>query len=153
MSADLCSICFEPRHRLAALCARCKTIRNRLDTGAKRRGVKTDRAARQTALAAAWDPTVKAFRCHYGGIVLNHDLEPDPISWTPRHSAIRCRSEGCPGDESDIVVCSAIINDMKLIINDMKSDMTEEEFRLVVPQLAECFAGKRSAIEALKPSR
>lgn len=136
-SAHICAICFEPRHQLATLCTRCKRLRDRLDTRARSRGFKTDKAARQRALAAAWDPAAKAFRCYYGGVVLNHD----PAS--PWHVTFDHRT---PGDESDIVVCSALINDMK-------SDLTEEEFRSVVAQLAERFANKRGTIETLKPSR
>lgn len=133
MNAHCCAVCSGTRHALAALCERCKRIRDRLDT---RAGAKANVAAREKALKAAWDASAGAFRCHYSGVT----LDDDPAS--PWHLALDHRT---PRDDSDIVACAALINAMK-------SDLTEAEFRTVVAQLAEKFSGGRASIDRLAPA-
>ena len=73
----------------------------------------------------AWDG--ERFRCYYSGVRL---VEDNPGS--PRYLTFDHRT---PGLEEDIVVATAAVNDMK-------SDMSEGEFREVVGQLASRFSGR-----------
>jgi hypothetical protein len=130
-----CQVCSNPRHTLATLCTRCKKIRDRIDTRARRRGSRVDKAARTRALRKAWDPDAEAFRCHYSGVLLDADHR------SPWHVTFDHRT---PRTESDVVLCAALINDMK-------SDLTEAEFRKVIAQLSERLAGVRSSIERIVP--
>lgn len=133
MNEMACQICSAKRHPQATLCKGCKKICDRLDT---RPGARKDTAARLRALESAWDADAKAFRCHYSGVVL------DDVAQSPWHVVLDHRT---PRDDSDIVVCSALVNAMK-------SNLTEEEFRSVVIQLAERFAGARASIERIAPA-
>lgn len=112
-------VCGSPTHRLAELCKGCKRLRDRVD--ARRR---SNRAARVSALQQGWDG--EGFRCYYTGIRLIEDDHHDPRYLTFDHRT--------PRNDDDVVVCAACINDMK-------SDMTEGEFREVVLQLASRFSG------------
>lgn len=117
-----CEVCSTPTHHpQAPRCRRCKRLLNRVDT---RRGF--DREARLQALKGAWDG--EAFRCYYTGIKLILDNHGDPRYLTFDHRT--------PRVESDVVVAAAVINDMK-------SDLAEDEFRAVVTQLAQRFSGGR----------
>lgn len=114
-----CPICGSPLHPLATYCKRCKKMLDRLDTRAKH-----DRKARVKALKQAWDG--KGFRCYYSGIRLVEDNHRDPRYLTFDHFI--------PRKENVIVVTASVINDMK-------SDMSDDEFRTVVLQLAKAFGG------------
>jgi hypothetical protein len=114
-----CAVCGSATHALAQLCKRCKTFRDRVDM----RG-KPDLAARIDALRRAWDGT--GFRCYYTGVRLEEMNSHDPRYLTFDHRT--------PRRENDIVVTAAFLNDMK-------SDMSEDEFRAVVLQLASRFQG------------
>ena len=114
-----CSICGRPRHPRAQLCKRCKKLSDRLDTRRK-----ADKKARVRALQLAWDGSV--FRCHYTGVPLDENDHHAPQYLTFDHRT--------PRQEQDVVVAAACINDMK-------SDLTEKEFRAVVIQLAQKFQG------------
>jgi hypothetical protein len=93
---------------------------NRIDT--RRRA---DKLARARALKASWDG--QAFRCHYGGVTL---VENDHRS--PRYITFDHRT---PRQEHDVVIAAACLNDMK-------SDLSEDEFKAVVGQLARRFTGQ-----------
>src|SRR2546426_11793767 len=112
-----CLVCGDEVHPLARLCKRCKKLVNR---GDRRR--KSDSGARVAALHRSWDG--EGFRCHYSGVRLVETDHHDPRYLTFDHRT--------PRREDDIVVASACVNDMK-------SDMTEAEFRAVVLQLASRF--------------
>jgi len=101
-----CDICDSPIHPLATFCKRCKKIIDRIDIRKK-----PDKKARIDALKRAWDG--KSFRCYYSGIELDENNHRNPRYLTFDHRI--------PRKEDDLVVASACINDMK-------SDMTEEEF-------------------------
>lgn len=85
---------------------------------------KPDKQARVTALQQAWDG--KGFKCYYTGIRLVEDNPKDPRYLTFDHLT--------PRQESKIVIVAAAINDMK-------SDMSDGEFRAMVIELAKRFAG------------
>ncbi len=116
---NYCPVCDSQIHQLAKLCKRCKKIVGRAN--ARR---KPDRAARIKALQRAWDGA--GFCCYYSGIRLVETVHTDPRSLTFDHRT--------PRDERDVVVAAACLNDMK-------SDMSEEEFRAVVQALASRFSG------------
>lgn len=84
-----------------------------------------DREARIRALKAAWDRKARVFRCHYTGVEL------DTTDW--RDHRYLSLEHQTPGDESDITVVS-------LLINRMKTDLSDAEFRRIVSALAESFA-------------
>lgn len=120
MSADkTCPVCGMEVHRLATYCKRCKRLLDRVDIRSR-----PDREARARALANAWDG--ECFRCYYSGARLVEDDHHSPRYITFDHRT--------PRQEDDVVVCAACVNDMK-------SDLSEGEFRAVVSQLASRFSG------------
>lgn len=108
-----------PKHQFAKLCKRCKKLVERVDSRRK-----ADGRARVRALTEAWDG--EHFRCYYSGVCLLTDDHRSPKYITFDHRV--------PRQESDIVVCAAALNDMK-------SDLDEQEFRTVVVGLATRFQG------------
>lgn len=118
---DTCPICGSPLHHpLAYYCRRCKRLIDRVDIRRKR-----DKSARERALKEAWDG--QGFRCYYTGIRLVENNPKDPRYLTFDHRI--------PRQEHDVVVAAAAINDMK-------SDMSDDEFRAMVIQLANRFKGE-----------
>jgi len=118
-SSKVCEVCGKAIHPLAHCCKRHKRLLDRVD-----RRMKPDKKARLRALKEAWDG--RGFRCHYSGITLVEDDPSDPRYLTFDHRT--------PRNESDIVVTAAVLNDMK-------SDLTEKEFRNMIIQLARRFEG------------
>ena len=117
---NCCPICGSPLHHpLASYCRRCKRLIDRVDIRKK-----PDKVARVQALQNAWDG--EGFRCHYTNIRLVEDNQKDPRYLTFDHVI--------PRAEQVIVVAAAAINDMK-------SDMSDEEFRAMVIQLSSRFNG------------
>ncbi|MBA7651116.1 hypothetical protein ES703_58931 [subsurface metagenome] len=115
-----CTICKMPIHHPQVLyCKRCGKVVGRVDTRRKH-----DREARIKALRKSWDG--EAFRCNYTGIKLVEDNHRDPRYITFDHRT--------PRREDDIVIVAQAINDMK-------SDMSDKEFRRMVLQLANRFSG------------
>ena len=123
-----CPVCGVAKHGLAKLCPRCKRLVNRLDTRHR-----PDWEARVRALQEAWDG--RGFRCHYSGVRLVEDDHHDPQYFTFDHRV--------PRDEHDVVVAAACINDMK-------SDLSDQEFRAVVTALPHWFAGGEFDSEVLR---
>ena len=128
----VCQICGSPKHQLAYCCKRCKRIIDRRGPRRKRGDTlgKPDKEARRKArlkaLKNAW--VGESFHCHYSGVRLVEDKEN---SKDPRYLTFDHRT---PRKESDVVVAA-------YVINDMKSDMTESEFKKMVIQLASRFKG------------
>jgi hypothetical protein len=82
--------------------------------------------ARLRALQRSWRDG--AFHCFYTGIVLVEDGR----RWRDhRYLTFEHRT---PGDESSVVVTCALVNRMK-------TDLTEEQFKAMVAELAKVFAG------------
>jgi len=75
-------------------------------------------------LRKSWDG--ESFRCNYTGIKLVEDNHKDPRYITFDHRT--------PGQEDDIGIVAQAVNDMK-------SDMTDQEFRRMILQLANRFNG------------
>jgi hypothetical protein len=130
LAFDPCTICGGDKHPLALACKRCKHILDRVETrrddaGALRR---VDKAARLRALRESWRDG--AFHCFYTDVELITDRER---SHDRRYLHFEHRT---PGDESSVVVTSALVNLMK-------TNLSEEEFRTMVAELARAFAGER----------
>ena len=118
--SGICAVCESPLHHpLASYCKRCKKLLDRVDIRKK-----PDKIARARALQKSWDG--HGFRCYYSGIRLVEDNHRDPRYLTFDHFT--------PRQESDIVIVAQVINDMK-------SDMADNEFREMVLQLASYFTG------------
>lgn len=119
--SNSCPICGKSLHHpLASYCKRCKKFIDRVDIRRK-----PNKQARAQALQKAWDG--EAFRCYYTGIKLVEDNPKDPRYLTFDHLT--------PRQESKIAIVAAAINDMK-------SDMSDNEFKAMVSELAKHFKGK-----------
>jgi hypothetical protein len=125
-----CRVCSRPRHFQSYCCSICKRMLDRIDI--RRR--KPNQAARERALKKAWDGN--CFKCYYTGWELSVDNPKSHLYLTWEHLI--------PGDENDVVVAAAIINDMK-------SDFTEDEFRKMVTALARRFKDSTYEIPMIVP--
>ena len=112
-----CGICGLSKHPLAKYCKRCKKIIDRIDMRSKH-----DKYARIKALKESWDG--ECFRCHYSGVRLEEKDQHSPLYRTLDHRT--------PRKEGDIVIVAAVINDMK-------SDLSDYEFKNVINQLSAHF--------------
>jgi hypothetical protein len=92
--------------------------------------MKPNKEARIRALKNAWKDS--EFYCYYSGVKL---LEDNPHS--PRYLTFDHQT---PRNENDIVVCAALVNDMK-------SDMDETEFWDIAAQLLDYHHGKGPPLE------
>ena len=119
MKTNNCNVCRTSIHPLAKLCQRCGKYANRVDIRNR-----PNKNARIKALRDAWDGN--HFKCYYSGVVLEEINSKSPLYVSFDHRT--------PRDEDDIVVAAACINDMK-------TDMSEIEFRAVVIALSKAFQG------------
>lgn len=129
MTSGGCEICGDPKHPQAYACDRCRKILRRVDMRRDSLGKlrKPDREARKKALEGAWDSDARCFRCHYTDIALQTDDHRDHLYLSLEHQT--------PGNETDIVVVSALLNRMK-------TDLSDEEFQRMVGALARKFEGE-----------
>ena len=128
VSENGCVVCGVEKHPQAYACKRCKRILDRLETrrdgsGAYRR---FDREARLRAMQDSWHDG--AFRCFYTGIALVEDGN----RW--RDHRYLSFEHLTPGDEKSVVVTC-------YLVNRMKTDLTGEQFRAMVSELAKAFSG------------
>ena len=123
MAPKLCEVCGDLIHPQAYCCKRCKKFLDRLDT---RRHIVRNKKARLEALKNGFNKTGKYFECHYTHIRLEENDSKSPRYLSFDHVV--------PRDESEMVIVAQLINDMK-------SDMSDEEFRSMVKQLASHFGG------------
>ena len=79
---------------------------------------------RKSALIAAWNKEADAFLCYYTGVKLNVRDTASPFYLTFDHAI--------PGDNTRFVVCARFVNEMK-------SQMSETEFRTNILLLAKHF--------------
>ena len=107
---NICRICQEPVPPRYKYCARCS--RHWSDF--------IETAAHILAMMAAWDPVAKGFRCYYTGVLLEQTDRSSPWYMTFDHRI--------PGRKGDLVLCAAWVNDMK-------TRLSEEEFRAVIMEL------------------
>lgn len=130
-----CDVCAAKVTGRVELCARCRRLVDRIET--RKHAVSTT-PQRRAALKDAWRAGPQKFVCHYSGVELD-DLDHDS-RWHLVFDHLT------PGDGRRLVACAAVINAMK-------SDLTEAQFKSVVTQLADVFTGKRTAIERFGPAR
>jgi hypothetical protein len=89
------------------------------------RGRPVNKAARLAAMKRQYDAQIDAFRCHFTTMPLNL-LPGTRLSAEWAHLV--------PGDESTVVLACKLVNRMQ-------TDLTEDEFRSFVGQLARHFEG------------
>ena len=119
MIREECEICAGSKHRQATFCKRCKRLLDRVDTRRK-----ANKNARALALKQAWDG--EGFRCYYTGVRLKDTGHDHPLYLTFDHRI--------PRNEDGMVVAA-------YFVNDMKSDLSETEFKAVIRELASRFNG------------
>jgi hypothetical protein len=123
-----CRVCGRQSVPGSYLCSVCRQLIRRVDTrkDSLGRGWRIDKKARLEALCKQWDRTVGAFRCHYTRMRLLTDPYGSRRYATWEHVI--------PGDESSVVLVADVVNKMK-------GDMREAEFRAIVRALARYFDG------------
>ena len=113
-SSEACKICGKPPMKQGLYCARCK----KAIFGHK------EQALMEAVLIACYDKQQDGFRCGYTGMVTDLD---EPTG--PYHLSYDHRFPGHPGN---IVVCI-------FIVNLMKTQLSDDEFRIIVINLAKHF--------------
>jgi hypothetical protein len=134
-----CRVCDHPSVAGSYLCSRCRNLRDRVDTrkDALGKGRTIDKAARRRALIEQWSADIDGFRCHYTGVKLSHDYGSRRYAtWEHRE----------PGDESSVVLVADLVNKMK-------GDMSEAEFKKLVRALARHFDEESFDESAFPPDR
>ena len=134
-----CRVCGRESTRGSYLCVICRRLLDRIDTRRDAAGVAwgIDKAARFQVLCEQWDASAAAFRCYYTGVLLNHSYGSRRYAtWEHR----------IPGDKSTVVLVADLVNKMK-------SDMSEEDFRSMVRELANHFVGKQFHESAFPPDK
>lgn len=128
MPADACAVCGAEKHAQAYACTRCKRILDRTETrrDASGHSRRVDKAARLRALQGAWQDG--SFRCFYTGVALIDDGQ----RW--RNHRYLVFEHRTPGDEASVVVTCALVNRMK-------TDLTEDQFKNMIQELAKVFGG------------
>ncbi len=128
MTSDRCVVCGAGAHRPADVCARCRRILDRVETRRDASGGlrRVDAAARRRALAGSWRDG--AFHCFYTGV----SLIEDHGRWRDHRYLVF--EDRIPGDGASVVVTCALVSRMK-------ADLTDDQFKLIVTELAKAFGG------------
>ena len=124
-ATETCKGCGRPSVARSYLCEDCRRLMQRVETrkDAEKRGRKVDKESRLRALSEQWDGNSGCFRCHFTDVPLTGKHgETNYPTW--EHLT--------PGDESSVRLVADLVNRMK-------ADMTEEEFRGMVIALAAKF--------------
>lgn len=100
------------------LCARCRRIYEQGGPGLKKK------EARFRAMCAQWNDEAKAFLCRFTGLPLTDGAPGSRTSATWEHLT--------PGDPCSVVLAADLVNKMK-------GNMTEAQFRKMVVALADHF--------------
>lgn len=132
---DNCQGCGRPSLKGSYLCERCRVLMNRVDIrkDAEGRNRAPDKRARLRAMHQQCDDKAHEFRCYFTGVILNNE----------RGSTRQATWEHLtPGEESSVVLVADLVNRMK-------TDMTEGEFKALVRALAQHFDGADFQDEAL----
>lgn len=125
--SENCKVCERTSIEGSYLCLTCRRLMDRGETRRDEAGRAwpVDKNVRQQALKDQWDREAGAFRCYYTGIPLEDVPGRRYATW--EHTT--------PGESTRVVLVADVINKMK-------SDMTESEFRSIVLALAERFKGE-----------
>lgn len=110
-----CAICGYPTMPRRKDCPRCHKLLTHMPRAAKRR-----------ALIEALDKSINKFRCFYTNLVLEENDPNSPLHLNFDHPI--------PGDNSRLVACASFVNQLKSV-------MTEAEFKRNIPLLAGHFEG------------
>ena len=109
-----CVVCGHPARYRCQYCARCKKFASK----------STTKRVRRRALIAAWNKEADGFLCYYTGVKLEDYDTASPFYLTFDHPV--------PGDKTQLLVCARFINELK-------TAMTETEFRTNIQLLARHF--------------
>lgn len=132
-----CRVCARDSVANSFLCPTCIKLRDRTQTGTTPEGRrKIDPDARLWAMSRQWRDG--AFRCHFTDIALSTEGSGDPRYATWEHVE--------PGNEATVVLAADIVNRMK-------QNMNEAEFRAMVSALARRFEGAEFDENALPARR
>lgn len=121
-----CKVCGRASASASYLCKTCRHLLDRLEMRSYPDGRRwrMDKDARFRAMCRQWNSAKEAFLCHYTGLPLLTENKGSRRYATWEHVI--------PGDESSVVLAANIVNKMK-------SDMTEAEFKRLVRALADHF--------------
>src|SRR5438874_285316 len=121
-----CRICSNESFAGSFLCPPCRRLYYRAENrpGADGRGRKVDKTARFKAMKKQWRDD--AFRCHYTDIALSIGDKRSRRYATWEHVT--------PSDETSVVLVAELVNKMK-------ADMNNAEFKRMVLALARSFDG------------
>ncbi len=121
-----CKVCGEESFHGSFLCPPCRRLYYRVETrkDVEGHGRRVDKEARFKAMRKQWREG--NFRCKYTDIALSIDEKTSRRYATWEHVT--------PGDESSVVLVAELINKMK-------ADMSEAEFKRMVLALASSFEG------------
>ena len=112
--ADKCLLCEKPPVPHTLYCARCHKMADAPDFS----------MVMLQALKEAYDPATDSFLCHYTGVAVDLENLGRPWDLTYDHPT--------PGDGSRLVVAA-------YWVNVMKTQLSEDEFRAVIIEMARCF--------------
>lgn len=132
-AVPLCVICKLPGRRGADLCLRCKKLRDRPD---RRKGFAIDKEARERQMHKQWVKELSAFRCAYTGLPLT-TVKDAAGRAGPMFATWEHRDPRSPTKASEVVLVG-------WLINDMKTDLTESEFKRMVKALAAHFESRKA---------
>jgi hypothetical protein len=129
-SSGKCAVCKRPSRKegRSYLCDRCFRLSSRGDPRRRKRGWDIDRDVRFHRMCEQWDG--RAFRCFYTHLRLSEDRS-SPLYPTWEHRE--------PGDASTAVLVGALINHVK-------SDLTEKEFKRLVIALGSFFSDNQKRV-------
>jgi len=118
--SDVCRVCTERSEGSSTsfLCARCRRIYRQGGPGLRKK------EARFRAMCAQWNDEAKAFLCYFTDLPLADRPPGSRTSATWEHLT--------PGDQSSVVLAADLVNKMK-------GNMTEAQFRRMVVALADHF--------------
>jgi len=117
-----CEVCHLPAPGMAWRCERCAKLYKRGEVRKKPDGTRwgIDKRARLATMKKQWKDG--AFRCAYTDLRLTEDFGPLHATWEHKN----------PGDPSSVVLVA-------WLINDMKTDLSHNDFKKMVRALASHF--------------
>lgn len=132
-----CRVCDRLSVPGSYLCEVCRHLMGRIETrkDVLGHGRRVNREARLEALRKQWDPQIDAFRCYFTAV---------PMTGTHGSRRYATWEHLVPGDESSVVLVTDLVNKMK-------SDMTEDEFKTIVRALTRRFDGESFDEHAFPP--
>lgn len=123
--SEVCRVCTEPSEGWSTsfLCARCRRVYEQGGPGLRKK------EARFRAMCAQWNNEAKAFLCYFTDLPLTDRVPGRRTSATWEHLT--------PGDPWSVVLAADLVNKMK-------GNMTETQFRRMIVALADHFRTNES---------